>query len=517
MGHQSKAELQKLVQTLEQRLAEKEAENQLLRQKIDLLSRRIFGKSSEQLDPGQLELLFQLEKLPPGKSEASSGLDDLEEAAPASTAKARRKKSTRRAERIPENLPVVEEVIDPAEVLEQPENWRCIGEEVSEQLDYEPARFLRRRVVRRKFVAKKQIDAVPVIAPLPPVLQERCLAAPGLLAQIVVAKFCDHLPLYRQEQIFLTRHGIELSRQTMARWMDLVADWLRPIYELIRSGVMAGGYVQIDESPIRYLAPGHGSTKLGYFWTSSDPRGNVFYHWETGRGTDCLSRIVPADFIGTVQTDGYAAYARYASSCGERIKLAGCWAHARRKFVDAKEQAPQMAGFILRQVQLLYRVERELRAAKAGADKRTAVRASQSCPIYARIGKLLNRLQESRRYLPQSLMGRAITYALSNWELLGVYLGNGRVEIDNNIVENAIRPTALGKKNWLFIGDAAAGERSAIIYTVVENCRRLQIDPFLYIREVLTRLPAMTNWQVHTLLPETWKRARQEREMERAA
>jgi transposase len=141
----------------------------------------------------------------------------------------------------------VEEVLDPAPVQACPQAWRCIGEEISEQLDYEPARFLRRRLIRRKYVRRGGVDAVPVIAPLPERLQERCLAAPGLLAQILIAKYCDHLPLYRQEQIYRTRHGVFLPRQSMARWVGLAADWLRPIYETMRTGVMAGGYVQLDE------------------------------------------------------------------------------------------------------------------------------------------------------------------------------------------------------------------------------------------------------------------------------
>jgi transposase len=499
----SKAELEKLVQSLQQQLTDRETEIKLLRQKIDQLSRRIFGKSSEQLDPGQLEFLLRMENLPPGKSEASLSLEETKEAGSA-------KKQVRkpRAERIPEHLPVVEEVIDPIEVTAAPENYRCIGQEVSEQLDFEPARFLRRRIVRRKYVRKAVLDTAPIIAPLPPVLQERCLAAPGLFAQVIVAKYCDHLPLYRQESIYRARHGIDLSRQTMARWIDLVADWLQPIYDLIRSGVMGGGYVQVDETPIRYLEPGHGCAKHGYLWTSCRPGGDVFYHWETSRGSQCLSKIIPANFRGTLQTDGYAAYAKFARESQGRIDLAGCWAHARRKFHEAREQAPQMVGFIIRQMQLLYRIEKKLRLSGAGSNMRASARAAQSRPIYNRLGKLLTRLQQQKRYLPASLLGKAISYALSNWDLLSTYLSDGRVEIDNNQVENAIRPTAIGKKNWLFIGEAGAGQRSAVIYTVIENCRRYQIDPYAYLRDVLTRLPSMTNWQVKTLHPKAWRDAR---------
>jgi transposase len=181
-----------------------------------------------------------------------------------------------RLARLPENLPVVEEVLDPEPVKAQPEQWRCIGQEVSEQLDYEPGRFLRRRVVRRKYVHKTNPDCAPVIAALPERLLDRSLPAPGLLAHIVVGKYCDHLPLYRQEQIYRQRHGVNLPRQSLTRWVELASEWLKPIYEQIRTGVMGGGYVQVDETPVDYLEPGNGKTKQGYLWTCSRPGGDVF-------------------------------------------------------------------------------------------------------------------------------------------------------------------------------------------------------------------------------------------------
>ena len=254
----SKKQLLKENQELREENARLRQEIALLRQKMDLLIRRVFGRSSEKLDANQLDLFLMAAENEPGKVDASS----LEEADPRHETRARR--DVRCRERWPADLPVVEEIIDPKEVRKAPQDWRLIGAEVSEQLDYEPGRFLRRRLVRRKYVRRGDPEAAPVIAALPPSLQERCFAAPGLLAQIIVSKYCDHLPLYRQEAIFGNRHGVHLPRQSMARWMGLAADWLRPIYEHIRTGVMAGGYLQIDETPIRYLSPGHGQTKLGY-------------------------------------------------------------------------------------------------------------------------------------------------------------------------------------------------------------------------------------------------------------
>jgi transposase len=217
---------------------------------------------------------------------------------------------------------------------------------------------------------------------------------------------------------------------------------------------MAGGYLQIDETPIRYLSPGHGQTKLGYFWTALSPGGDVVYHWETSRGADCLKNVIAADFQGTLQCDAYVAYGSFVKKHKHNITLAGCWAHARRNFYEAREQAPQRCGWILRQIGHLYRIEENLRCTKAGSRKRAAVRMSQSRPICQRLYRALVLFKKSRRYLPRSAFGQAIDYALSNWPLLGVYLDDGRIQIDNNLVENSIRPTALGKKNWLFFGDA---------------------------------------------------------------
>lgn len=293
----------------------------------------------------------------------------------------------------------------------------------------------------------------------------------------------------------------------MARWMALSADWLKPIYEMIRTGIMGGGYVQVDETPIRYLAPGHGQTKIGYLWTALSPGGDVAYHWETSRGAHCLDKVITAGFRGTIQCDAYAAYPSFARR-RESITLAGCWAHARRTFYEARDHVPQQAGWILRQIGKLYRIEEELRQSEAGPALRRAARASRSAVIHQRIYRVLVAWKKSYRFLPRSNFGKAIDYTLSNWDLLSVYLQDGRLQIDNNQVENAIRPTALGKKNWLFIGEADAGDRSAILYTIIECCRRRGIDPLTYLRDVLTRLPLATNWNVHELTPENWLKAR---------
>jgi transposase len=479
-------------------------ENKLLREKIDALLRKLFGASSEKLDPGQLLLMLQ-------------GLDGSGKAPEPVAAEAPRRSTGQsppreRGPRIPAHLPVVEEIIDPEPVKACREAWRCIGEEVTEQLDFKPAEFFKRRLVRRKYVRREQPFAAPIIAPLH-TLQDRCLAAPGLIAAIIVHKYVDHLPLYRQEQIFGRRHGVKLPRQTMVQWMGLATDWLRPIYEHIRTGVLGGGYVQIDETPIEYLVPGNGETKLGYLWTCARPGGDVLFHWQTSRAAACLEQIVPPPWQGTLQSDGYRAYSAFvrahnASAGAEAILLAGCWAHVRRAIYEARESVPRTVAWLLGQIGRLYEIEEQLRARRAGPVLRQAVRAAHSAMIVRRLRAALRRIRA--RYLPQSALGRAITYALEQWPALERFLVDGRLEIDNNLCENAIRPTAVGKKNWLFIGAADAGQRGAILYTIVESCRRRGLNPLAYLRDVLTRLPTMLITEVAAVTPEAWAKAQRQ-------
>jgi transposase len=494
------ASSQEELQRTREELTGARREIELLRQKVDAMVRRLFGAKSEKLDPAQLLLLLQ-------------GFDEAKKAPEPVAAEAPRRSAApspprERSPRLPEHLPVIEEVIVPAPVQAAPEQWRRIGEEVSERLDYKPAQFLRLRTVRPKYVQKGLLDAVPVIAPLPPRLLERSIVAPGLLAQILAGKYCDHLPLYRQEYIYWSRHGVWLPRQTMAEWVGLAADWLKPIYEHIRAEVLSAGYVQVDETPIRYLAPGNGKTKLGYLWACNAPGGDVVFQWATTRAASCLETIIPVSWEGKLQCDAYEAYDCFARSRGGKIKLAGCMAHVRRKFYGGRETAPKVAGWLLQQFQKLYELEDQLRQARAGPELRQAERSRFSRPMLARMHRVLVQLKAKRHYLPQSLMGKAVDYALRQWSWLLLYLEDGRMEIDNNLVENAIRPTAIGKKNWLFIGEAEAGERGAIIYTIIEACRRRGIDPFAYLQDVFTRLPSMTNWQVKDITPEAWAKAR---------
>lgn len=494
---------------LTERVEAQAREIKLLREKVDLLIRRLFGRSSEKLDEAQLMLLLQGDDDAAKKDQASSANPGALEAEIKKRDKDDKTPAPRqeREARVPEHLPAVDEVIEPDEVKADPQAWRPIGAEITVQLDYSPPRYFRRRIIRKKYVKINEPHQPPIIATLH-TLQERSIAGPGLLANIIVGKYCDHLPLYRQEQIAQLRHDLHIPRQSMARYLFTASNWLEPIYKSIRTGVMAGGYIQGDETMIEYLEPGNGETKQGYFWSFKRPGGDAFFAWHTSRAATCLQKIIPADFSGTLQCDGYGAYPAYARLHEGNITLAACWAHVRRKFVEAKGAAGLHAGFILLQIQHIYRIEAKLRGQKAGPRLRQAVRSAESRMIIERMSKALIRIKQRGRYTPQSAMGKAINYTLTLWPMLQVYLEDGRVEIDNNLVENAIRPTAIGKKNWLFIGEAEAGQRSAIFYTIIEACRSRDIDPFEYLRDVFTRMPSMKASQYAHLLPEAWAKER---------
>lgn len=477
-------------------------ENRLLRQKVDLLVRQIFGGGkSEKLSPDQLELLLGGEE--PGQPEAS-----VETPAMAEAPKKALKRQPRRP-RYPENLPVVEEILDPEPVTSNPSLYRQIGEEVSEQLDYEPGRFLLKRQRRRTWVKRNDPDAVPMTAGLPPKLLERGLMAPGLLAHVVVSKYADHLPLYRQEQIFKQRYDVHLGRNTLCRGVELVADWLRPVAQQMFEEQLSGGYVQLDETPVHYLSPGNGKSVKGYLWVSNDPHKDTVFHWAPGRGYEHLKRWLPDDFNGVIQTDEYEPYNKLHRELGLPAHAA-CWAHVRRRFVKALEMGEHRKrnGWLLHQIGLLYRIEKRLREQKAGPNLRAAVRASESRPILRRIFHVLDRMFKSGVYKPKSLTGSAIAYALRQRDGLQVYVEHGQVEIDNNLIENAIRPAALGRKNWLFIGDRDAGWRSAVIYTILSSCKTHGIDPYAYLKDVLERLPHMTNRQIPELTPRAWAKTK---------
>jgi len=511
------ATLRQTIGSLQQNLSSLQQENTLLRQKIDCLIKKYFGgQKSEAIDPKQLELLLA------GLAQAV-----LSTPAPAAPAAAHSRPATERKKALrqplPAHLPVERVVLEPEEVKDQPQAWKQIGAEITEELDWQPAQFIKRLYIRPKYVRRQEpaspsaqlvgeaiqtiyaaSEAVVVIAPLPSRLIEKGLPGAGLLAQVIISKYEDHLPLYRQEKIYRQRHGVKLARATLAEWVEHVALWLRPVYEAMKGSLLRANYLQVDETPIRYLDPDlPGKSHLGYLWTYSRPGGEVIFDWQTSRGQAGPAALLKA-FGGLLQTDGYNVYESLAR--GRRDwTLIGCWAHARRKFVEAVGE-DWRAGWVVRQLGHLYALEKGLRQVRAGPRLREAMRTCEAAPVLRRLHTMLTKWQE--RVLPQSLVGKAITYALERWEQLTRYVQHGIAEIDNNLVENAIRPTAVGKKNFLFIGHPEAGWRSAVIYSVLGSCRRLGVDPHEYLRDILRRLPEMKMSQIESITPAAWAKTR---------
>ena len=504
--------LQAQIGTLTQRIEQLTQDNLVLRLKVDAMARKLFGKSSEKLDPAQLQMVFEaLQNEGPGselkKSEASgSNADNSEAEADKGVSVAKPVKRRKRTlEDIIEGLPVVDVILEPEAVKAEPEAWRCMGEEVTKLINYTPGRFNCERLIRRKYVRKEAAYEAPIIAPLP-TLQDRCIATPKLIAHTLSNRFELHLPYYRIEQMY-ERAGVPIPRQTLCGWSGMAHDACALIMKAIKREVFADGYVQIDETPVKYQDPERqGLCGTGYLWVVHNPVRNIsLFEWHTGRAAACLESLVPPEFTGLIQCDGYSAYESFIKSPARKgsIQLAGCLAHARRKFFEAKAEGtdPQ---WVLLQMQHLYQIEARLREARAGPLEVRALRQEQSVPILARIKERLEELQNKSTHRPRSLTGAAISYTLNQWDKLTLYVRDGRVQIDNNLVENTIRPSAIGKKNWLFMGDARSGARAATFYTLIGNCHREGINAEAYLTDIFTRLPGETNQTVHRLIPKAW-------------
>jgi transposase len=493
-----------LLQKLEEvsaRVVALEMENRLLRQKLDQYIRHYFGgQRNEGLDKHQLELLLQ-------------GLPNVitlpvPETKPAIVSRSGTSHPVRRmlAE---DKLETLEIVIEPEEVQVQPDGWKKISEERTSQLDWVAPKIIKRVLIRPRYVKAERF----ALAPLPPQPIEQGMVGPGLLAQILVSKYEYHQPLYRQEKMFRQQFGVELSRKTMGCWVEQAAELLKPVYRSIKEDLVRGTYLQADETPIRYLDPDvKGKSQQGYLWTYSKPGGDVLFEWRVSRSREGPQEFLK-DFRGKLQTDGYGAYESLAKQRGD-LTLVGCWAHARRGFHEALAES-KLAAWFVRQIGLLYAVEKKLREQKAGPALRQTVRVWQSKPVLNRLHRALESIR--RKTLPQGLLGQAIDYALKRWPALTQFVEDGALEIDNNLIENAIRPSALGKKNWLFVGHPEAGERSAVIYTLLGSCRRHGINPFDYLKELFTRLPAAKITEIQQFTPRAWIRNRAEKVVARAA
>ena len=495
---------------LESRNKELEAQVLLLTQQLDWLKRQLFGQKSERFehpelfDPGE-----------PGKDtssgDAAAPEDDGPVAAPVSPKRERRI----RARRVPENLPVIEEEAPaPAEVLAAPSAWRKTSCETSDQLEMEPGYLYLRRILRWRYVPVDQPFAPPVMSPARPRMIENGFLGSSLLAELLTNKYLYHLPFHRQHLLYQRRYGVDIAENTMHDAAQKVADQLGLLVARMKEHMLKGGVVSCDETPIRCLdRNAKGGSRQGYFWVYRGLTGDVIFDWQTSREHRHVAEWFGEDFEGILLCDAYQAYINYCARQlrkGKKVRRAACLAHIRRKFEAALAERPAVVKWVIKQIAALYQIEKNLNDHGASAEVRVRVRRNRSLP-------LIRLLEKAFKYLittairPRSCLGVALQYALGQWSAMHTFLDDGRVSIDNNHTERDIRPSAVGKRNWMFIGHPEAGGCSAALYSVLISALNHGVDPQAYLKDLIDRLPAMRTDDLDSLLPEVWATANREK------
>ena len=328
---------------------------------------------------------------------------------------------------------------------------------------------------------------------------DKGIAGPGLLSQILVSKYVYHLPLYRQAQRFKTEHQIDIPRSTMGGWQSSIANLIQPLYEVQKRQVLGQGYLQVDETPIQVLDPKKkGKTHRGYYWVYYSPiQRMVMFDYQEGRGREGPRKLL-SGFKGYLQTDGYIVYDWFGKQ--KDITLLSCMAHARRMFEKALADDQKRAGYAMTEIQKLYQIERRARQLDLSAEQRHELRLNESLPIINELGKWM--AAQVKTTLPKSPFGKALIYSLGRWDNLMNYLRDGYLEIDNNLVENAIRPTALGRRNYLFAGSHAGAQSAAMFYSFFATCKHNNVDPFTWLKKVLEIIPDYHANRLSDLLPQ---------------
>jgi transposase len=478
------------------------AEVEKLQLIIKQLTRSRYGAHSEKLDPDQLQL--GLEEVEQSLGAARASVDSMRPTDKKATGE--RKPPQRNRGALPAHLPRAEMVIDV-------EDKCCpccggamhvIGEDVAEMLDVVPALYCV-KVIRRPRYGCRGCEGAVVQAPAPERPLTGGIATEALLAQVLVAKYSDHLPLYRQAQIF-ARNGIDLDRSTLANWVGRACWWLRPLAELLLGTILSSPKIFADDTPVPVLDPGRGRTKTGRLWSYARddrpwqgplPPAVVYVYSENRRGVHPRSHL--AKFSGVLQVDGYTGFNRVGS-----VELAFCWAHVRRKFFDFHHATGSpIAVEALCRIAELYQIEARLRGCPP--DQRARIRQAESRPLVEAMKTWFE--QELARISAKSSLAEAIGYALRHWKGLGLFLDDGRVEIDSNTVERTIRPIKLGAKNHLFAGSDGGAESWAVLASLIQTAKLNDVEPFAYLRDVLERIVSgktKANW-LSSLLPWAWK------------
>jgi transposase len=502
-------QLQEQLSQKDQLLVQKEqslAEAQAL---IAELKQQLYGSRADQLTPEQEAQLQQLagdlkdqaQRPPPLSQELLQEEVQKERASQQKRSKQRRRR----------HVPPVQ--LEKQTVVLEPEDKFCplsgkerprIGQEVSTEYDYQPAQLIIRETVRPKYGECRQGCCEGVtVAELPPRLLPQGKLGLGLAVHILLSRFDDHISYYTLERIFTERFGALIPRQQMVQWVEKIATLLLMIYNLLWEELKAGGYLQIDETPVKVLDPEvKGKAAQGYLWLYSRPGSDVFLEFCPGRGRDGPEQRLRG-FQGTIQSDGYEVYESLRRDSGRKLRRIGCLSHSRRKFYKALLESCTEALWFIGQIRALYQIEDALR--DGTPEERHRGRLKQAPLIWVAMKRRDELLKANPHILPKSTLGNAVRYFLNEYTAMVGYLRDGRFEIDNNLVENDVRPSAVGRRRWLFIGHPDAGWRSAVIYTLIQSCRRRGINPQEYLTDVLQRLPSMTTNQVGDLVPSRWK------------
>ncbi len=498
--HQQTEKLQHRSDNLEQQKDALKQEIFYLKHQIEKLKRLAFGQKRERFegDPAQILLPFQM----PEEEKKQLQVQTTE------LVSYERKKAVASAHAgrmpLPDHLPVEEIEIYPAEDIT---GMVCIGTEVTDELEYRPGSYFIKRYIRYKYAPQNQNQEQEntgiSIGALPARVIEKGIPGSGLLASILVDKYADHLPLYRQMQRF-KRAGIPIAASTLEGWVRQSLGVLIILYQHLFKETRAKGYLQADESTIKVQDPNKkGSCHLGYYWVYHCPiDGTILFDYQPGRSAGAAGHVL-SGFQGYLQTDGYTAYDKIGASAG--VRHLNCWAHARREFDGALGNDRERAEIALAFIQTLYKTEAVAREKELSPAGRKALRLSKSLPTLNAFVKWMTGEIKSGQVLPKSAIGKAMSYSLNRWNELTAYLYDGVLEIDNNLVENAIRPLALGRKNYLFAGSHEAARRAAAIYSFFAMCRKEEVNPYEWLKHVFEQIGDTKITQLHTLYPHHFK------------